>query len=180
MEESSFLNPAGVISASHLHEGMFVADFGAGSGFFTRAAARKVGEQGVVWAVDLEGPLLARLKNMAAGENLLNVEVVQGDVSVVGGSHLPEGAFDLVIAANILFHIEEKYELVAEARRILKKGGQVVAIDWTGSHGGLGPREDHVVTRAQAEKLFEAQGFMIMRDVPAGPYHWGFVAKKKQ
>lgn len=176
---STFLNPASVVTAAHLHEGLYVADLGTGSGFFARAAARVVGESGVVWAVDMNRELLPRLKNMAAEEGLKNIEVVQGSADVVGGTHLPEGAFDLVIAANLLFSLEHKHEFVAEVRRILKKGGQVIVIDWSSSHGGLGPHETHVVSQADAEKMFEAQGFGLVRNVSAGEFHWGFIAKKK-
>lgn len=179
MEESTFLNPARVISAAHVHEGMYVADLGCGSGFFTRAAARAVGEQGVVWAVDIHSELLPRLKNLAHGEGLTNVEVVQGDAEVVGGTHLPDQAFDLAIAANILFSVGHKHEFVAEVRRILKKGGQAVVIDWSDSHGGFGPHEAHVVSRDAAAKMFEAQGMQVLRDMPAGEFHWGFIARKK-
>lgn len=158
---------------------MYVADLGAGSGFFTRAAARAVGEKGVVWAVDVHGDLLPRLKNLAAGEGLLNVEVVQGDAQIAGGTHLPAEAFDLAIAANILFTLEDRHEFAAELRRILKKGGQAVVIDWTSSHGGLGPHESHVIGRDAAENLFAQAGFQVVRDVPAGEYHWGFIVRKK-
>jgi ubiquinone/menaquinone biosynthesis C-methylase UbiE len=158
---------------------MYVADLGAGSGFFTRAAARVAGERGVVWAVDTNRELLPRLKNLAESEGLTNVEVVEGNVEVVGGTHLPDGAFDLAIASNILFSLEHKHEFVGEIRRILKKGGQVIVIDWSDSHGGLGPHPDHVVTSEAAEKMFETQGLQVVRAVPAGEFHWGFIARKK-
>ena len=158
---------------------MYVADLGSGSGFFTRAAARAVGAGGVVWAIEAQRELLPRLKNLAEGEGLKNVEVLQGDAEVVGGTHLPDGAFDIAIAANILFSVEHKHEFVAEVRRILKKGGQALVIDWTDSHGGLGPHPGHVVTREAAEKMFESQSFSIVRAIHAGAYHWGFLARKK-
>ena len=179
MTEGSFLNPAEALKAVQLYEGMQVADFGAGSGFFTREAAREVGDGGAVWAVDLNRDLLPRIKTLATAEGLKNVEVVQGDVEVLGGSHLPDAQFDLVIAANILFALENKGELVAEVRRVLKPGvGRALVIDWAGSFGGLGPREDHLVTEEQVRKLFEGHGFVSAGKVPAGAYHWGFLARK--
>ncbi len=179
MEASTFLNPTMVVEAAHLSEGMSVADLGSGAGFFTRAAARVVGVSGVVWAVDIQGELLPRLKNMAAGEGLENVEVVQGDASVVGGTHLPAATFDAAFATNIFFSVEDKGEFVAEIRRILKKNGEAIVIDWSASHGGLGPHTDHVFTREEALKLFESQGFTLVREVAAGEYHWGFIVRKK-
>ncbi len=162
-----------------MHEGMYVADLGTGSGFFARAAARVVGPQGVVWAVDAQQEMLPRLKNVAEGEGLANIEVLQGDAEVVGGTHLPEGAFDMAIAANILFSVEHKHEFVAEVRRILKKGGVALVVDWSDSHGGLGPHPGHVVTEVQAHKLFEDQNFSIVKKLHTGAYHWGFTARKK-
>ena len=179
MKDSTFLNPLEAIASAHVHEGMHVADFGAGSGFFTRAAARDVGESGEVWAVDSNRELLPRIKTLANAEGLQNVEVINGDVGKEGGSNLPDNAFDLVIATNILFIIENKDACIAEMKRILKKGGRVLAIDWTDSWGGLGPHKDHVITEDPARELFEKNGFVVGDTIPAGTYHWGFIARKK-
>ncbi len=179
MEESSFLNPTKVIRAAGVHEGMQVADFGAGSGFFTRTAARSVGESGVVWAVDLQRDLLPRIKNLAAAEGLHNVEVVYGDISHEGGSNLPAEKVDFVIAANVLFMTEHKQEALREIARVLKVGGHALIIDWTNSHGGLGPHPEHVITLSAAKILFEKNGFTVLHETPAGAYHWGFVVRKK-
>ncbi len=169
---------------SGMHEGMQVADFGAGSGFFTRAAARAVGgpsaDGGAVWAVDINRELLPRIKTLAEAEGLKNVEVIQGDVEVAGGSHLPDSHFDFCIAANLLFALEHRGECVGEIRRILKTGGgRALVVDWTDSWGGLGPHKDHVITEAAARKLFEAHGFVYVGAVPAGNYHWGFIVRRK-
>lgn len=163
-----------------MHEGMQVADFGAGSGFFARAAAREVGDGGAVWAVDINRDLLPRIKTLASAEGLQNVEVLQGDVEALGGTHLPDNHFDFCIATNLLFVIENKGECVAEIRRVLKPGsGKALVIDWTDSWGGLGPHKDHVIKEAEARKLFEGHGFVFVDRVPAGEYHWGFVVRRK-
>lgn len=179
MAESSFLNPRKVMHAVKLHDGDKVADFGAGSGFFAREAARQAGGKGVVWAVDAHQDMLPRLKNHAAEEGLINVEVVHGNVEKEKGSHLPADNFDLVIVANMLFAADHKEMVVKEAKRVLRVGGRVLVIDWKDSFNGMGPHKDHVVSEDHGRTLFELGGFTYVEPVPAGDFHWGFIARKR-
>lgn len=180
MEEGSFLNPVAVVHAAKIHEGMQVADLAAGSGFFTRAAAREVGESGEVWAVDPSRELLPRIKNLGIAEGLHNIEILHGNPEHADGTKLPPEHFDFVILANALFSAENKEGLVREAKRVLKKVGRALVVDWRASFGGLGPHEDHIVTEEKAQQLFEKGGFTFVENVPAGAYHWGFVVRKKK
>jgi len=178
MEESSFLIPSVTLAAAHVEEGMHVADFGAGSGFFTIAAAGLVGASGVVWAVDMQPDLLTRIKSHALAAHHKNVEIVRGDLEAPKGSSLPEGQFDLVMVTNILFSLEHTKPFIEEAWRVLKPDGRVLVVDWKDSFDGMGPHPDHVVTAGKARDLFEKGGFAYIGDVPAGEYHWGFLVRK--
>ncbi|HEV8667020.1 MAG TPA: methyltransferase domain-containing protein [Candidatus Paceibacterota bacterium] len=178
MEESSFLNPTYALQNAGLHEGQDVADFGAGSGFFTRAAARIVGD-GQVWAVDDNGELLTRIKSLCLAEGIHNVDILRGNIESPKGCGLPAQHFDMVIAANILFSAHNKHQVVTEISRVLKKTGRALVIDWSSSHGGLGPHPDHVISKEDARRLFEEGGFQYQATVPAGAYHWGFTVRKK-
>lgn len=176
--ESLFLNPHAVIQAAHIRAGSRVADLAAGSGFFARAAARHAGLEGEVWAVDPHPGLLARLKNLAAAEGLRNIEVLRGTPDRVGGTRLPDNSMDVCIIANALFSLSDRAAAATEARRVLRKAGRVVLVDWSGSHGGLGPHPEHVVTKKEAQELFERAGFAGAEDIPAGSYHWGLILRK--
>jgi ubiquinone/menaquinone biosynthesis C-methylase UbiE len=177
--ESSFLNPQRTLEAAHISEGSRVADLAAGSGFFARAAARAAGPEGLVWAIDPNPDMLPRLKNLGAGEGLRNMEVVRGTAEKLGGTKLPDATMDVAILANALFSIEDKRAAAAEAYRILRRAGRVILVDWTDSHGGLGPHPSHVVSAAEARKIFEAAGFTQAEDIPAGAYHWGLILRKR-
>jgi ubiquinone/menaquinone biosynthesis C-methylase UbiE len=177
--ESSFLNPAKVVSVAGIDQGHMVADFGAGAGFFTRAVARAVAPAGSVWAVDMHRDMLPRIKNLALAEGLHNVEVVHGDASHIGGTHLPENTFDFCLVTNLLFAVECRGCVAEEAARVLKRGGKVVLVDWLGSYGGLGPHARDVVGKVDALKFFEPAGFTFVSDIPAGEFHWGCILKKK-
>lgn len=178
VEQSAFLNPQAAVHAAKIHDGLEVADFGAGSGFFTRAAARAVGPQAKVWAIDAHPDMLSHVKNLGLAEGLKNIEVVRGDIEREGGSHLPPESMDMVIAANVLFSAADRQAFIKEMRRVLKRSGRALVIDWSGSFGGLGPTEAHVVTEREARKLFEDAGFTYVENIPAGAYHWGFLVRK--
>ncbi len=176
--ESSFLNPTTALESLELHAGLRVADLAAGAGFFARAAARLVAP-GEVWAVDPNPELLARLKNLALTEGLRNIEVVRGDIERHGGSQLPDAAFDAALVVNALFTARRKEAVAQEANRVLKRGGALLVVDWSESHGGLGPHPDHVVTESAAKEIFEQAGFAAVGRAAAGGYHWGVILRKK-
>src|SRR3989344_920297 len=154
MAIGEFLSPQKALRAAHIEEGMSVADFGVGAGFFARAAARAAGPSGIVWAVDCHREGLARVRALAAGEGLFNIELSPGSIEEKGGSHLPDESMNLVIAANVLFSCERKEGVVEEIWRVLKPRGKALLIDWSGSWGGLGPQPEYVVPEVRALELF--------------------------
>lgn len=176
--QGSFLNPADALAALELHSGIRVADLAAGSGFFTRTAARMVAP-GEVWAVDADQGLLARIKSLAASEGLRNVEVLHGNIERAGGSHLPDAHFDAVLLVNALFSARHRDTVMSEAARVLKRGGVALVVDWSDSHGGLGPHPEHVFSQADAVALAHAAGLAAVGTAPAGAYHWGVILRKK-
>lgn len=162
-----------------LREGMRVADFGAGSGAYTLAMAKRVGSTGYVYAVEVQQNLLERLASVAREARAPNVKVVWGDVDKQGGSKLRDQSVDLVLIANVLFQSDSRYTLALEAKRVLRPGGRVVVIDWLGSFGNLGPTPDRVITMGEARPIFEQAGFKFINEFPAGANHYGVIFLKQ-
>ena len=176
---SHFLNPKQAVTLAKIRDSMKVADFGAGSGFFTRAAAHQVGPNGLVYAIDVNRGLLGRLDAMAILEGYTNIEYVCGDLETPHGSALPENSVDVVIISNLLFIAEHKDRIIEEAWRILHKGGRAIVIDWKDSFNNMGPHKDHVVTREDVIALAEkGGGFSYLEDIEAGDFHYGVILKK--
>ncbi len=174
-----FSDPDKNIRQFSLAQGWRVADLGAGSGAYTFAAANAVGADGRVYAVDVSADLLSKVSNEARRLHLKGpVDVVRGDLERRGGSGLRDAHIDAVIAANLFFQIEHKRELVREIARILRVGGRVLLVDWSGSFGGIGPHPDHVFPKEEARRLFEEQGFTAQGSIDAGAHHYGLVFKK--
>jgi ubiquinone/menaquinone biosynthesis C-methylase UbiE len=173
-----FSDPKRNVDELGLSHGRTVADFGAGSGFYTLEAARAVGGTGRVYAIDAQKDLLERLKKNAHNERLGHVDVIAGDLEKLGGSKLRESSCDAVIASNILFMLENRKNFLLEAKRVLKPNGQLLLVDWAGSFSGMGPHSDHVVYKDDAVKLCLSAGFRLDREIHAGSHHYGIIFRK--
>ena len=112
---------------------MTVADFGSGSGHYVLAAAKKMNNSGVVYAIDIQKNLLETIKSEAAKQHLSNVDIIWADIESREGTKLASGTLDFAIASNILFQIGDKEILVKEIKRTLKNGGRAAVIDLSAS-----------------------------------------------
>ena len=174
-----FSDPEKNIEQFDLGKGSHVADFGAGSGFYSFAAAKAVGGAGKVYAVDVQKSLLEKLKNEARNvKHFKNIEIIWADLDHVGGTKLRENSMDAIIAANVFFQLEQKDNACTEIKRILKPGGRVLFVDWVSSFGGIGPQPQSVVPESEAKKLFEKHGFTEDRFIDAGAHHYGIIFRK--
>ncbi|MCR4330770.1 MAG: methyltransferase domain-containing protein [Patescibacteria group bacterium] len=173
-----FSDPKKNVEQLHLREAMTVADFGAGSGAYSIAAAQAVGDSGKVYAVEVQKDLLQKLKNEATSSGVHNIEVLWGDIEVLHGTKIRDQAVDAVIISNVLFQAEDKRGVLNEANRILRPGGSILLIDWIDSFGGLGPHPDEVLTQTVAKKLCTEALFTYEKDIMAGAHHYGMIFKK--
>ncbi len=170
-----FSDPESVITQSYVGEGMTVADFGAGVGFYSLALARKVGEYGRVFAIDVLPDHLRKLSNEALHRGFNNIEVIQSDLEADKGSGLLAASVDRIIIANTLFQADHPEKIAIEAKRVLKHDGKVAVIDWAESFNQIGPHPDHVISKDEARACFENAGFIFQSFIEAGTHHYGML-----
>ncbi|MDE0027003.1 MAG: class I SAM-dependent methyltransferase, partial [Spirochaetaceae bacterium] len=106
--------------------GATVVDYGCGPGYFTLAAARMVGPEGKVYAVDLEPRMVELVRRRAAEAGLANVAAVASDGT---RADLPDAVADYIICVQIMHYAEGRGDRVAIARdlsRLLNAGGSVL------------------------------------------------------
>lgn len=175
----AFIEPEKVIAYFELRPDTQVADFGAGTGAYALAMSRAVLPNGKVYAVDVQKELLITLKNRIQTEHVGNIELLWGDIEILGGSKIADQVVDFVLISNVLFQTKAGYQLALEVKRILKADGRVAVIDWTDSFGNMGPTPEMVVTALEAKKIFESAGFQFNKDFPAGDNHYGIIFKKR-
>ena len=157
----AFADPKGNIEQLGKIEGMQIADFGAGVGAYTIPLAKKVGDFGRVYAVEVQKDLLAKIQNTAQEENVTNVDVLWGDIERVGATKLSDKSVNIVIIANVFFEVENKPGMVAEAHRVLASKGRILFVDWKDSYGGMGPLPEMIVIPEEARRYFENNGFIL-------------------
>ncbi|MDE1975080.1 MAG: class I SAM-dependent methyltransferase [Patescibacteria group bacterium] len=173
-----FSDPATNIARLGLTDGMKVADIGAGSGFYSLEAARRVGPSGHIYAIDVQKDLLERLRSVAQAQGLHNIEVVWGNAEKIGGTKLREGIADRAVASNVLFQIPVQLQdnFILELKRILKPGGKAMLIDWS-EVSPLGPKT--VVPSVKAQGMFERNGFLLDQSFGAGEHHYGMIFQRR-
>ena len=152
-----------------------VAEFGCGYGTFTIPAAKII--KGVIYALDIEPEMVRITSEEANSKNLDNVKAIVRDF-IVDGSGLPEESVDYVMLFNIL-HLENPGVLLAEAERILKKGGKLGIIHW--NYDPMTPRGPSMSIRPKPGdciKWARAAGFGDPRQFDLKPHHYGIVLVK--
>ncbi|HJN62973.1 MAG TPA: methyltransferase domain-containing protein [Candidatus Paceibacterota bacterium] len=173
----AFTDPKENLKELNLNDGMVVADLGAGVGNYTMLASKEVGS-GKVYAIDVQNGLLEKLQNDAIQKGISNIEIIWANLEKEAGSKLADNSVDAVIISNILFLIEDKNSFIAEAKRILRTGGEALVVDWSDSFSGLGPQQEHILSEEDAQKLFKDNNFEIKKILfDAGEHHYGFIAK---
>ena len=100
-----------VASCSH------VLELGSAGGYLTAAAAEAVGPNGLLVSLDIQRPLLRRLRARLSLESPL---LVQANALLLP---FRDGAFDVVILAGVLGELPDRPKALGEIRRVLAPGG---------------------------------------------------------
>ena len=173
-----FVIPDMAVTHFHLVEGDVVADFGSGSGFFSQALSKAVGETGKVYACEIQKQLVEKIGDQSRQDGLINIYPLWCDLEEENGIKIGTGELDAALLANTLFMIDDKEAGVKEMGRTVRQGGKFFVIDWTESFSGMGPQPGNVITADETTALFESNGFVLDREYPTGDHHYGLAFRK--
>jgi ubiquinone/menaquinone biosynthesis C-methylase UbiE len=119
--QASILNPftEQLLRRAGISTGMRVLDLGCGVGDLCLIAARLVGHQGSVVAVDIDQPALATAQQRAREQGLANISLVQSRID----EYQPDQPFDAVIGRHILLHVPDPLHVLKSSWERLREGG---------------------------------------------------------
>jgi len=127
-------------------EGKAVADVGAGSGWFTVRAAKRVGAAGVVYAVDINAEAVRYIGERAQKEQLQNVKAI---LSKPDDPLLPGHSIDAVLLLKTYHEVSRPVVLLRNLRPALRPGAKIGVIDRNGNGEDHGVGRDVVVQEAK-------------------------------
>lgn len=171
-----FSDPIQNLKQLGLRDDMIVADLGAGTGFYSIAAAHMV-PRGKVYAIEIQKDFLETINNKTKELNLKNLEAFWCDIEEKNGTHLKDNIVDVVIVSNVIFQAEDKDAFIKEAKRILKNDGRMLFVDWSPDSRMFGEKKGHFISKEDSMRLLEDNGFSVEREIDAGVHHYGFIFK---
>lgn len=132
-DRARFVKMAGTKNGSR------VLDMGTGHGLFAKCIAQKVGENGLVIAMDVSSDHVKEARALFKKEQLSDVAlVVKADLRWIP---IRSGILDAVMSYNFLCSINVPSGLsrvFSEAKRILKEEGRIIATDYFSK-----PKDEH-------------------------------------
>ena len=127
--------------------GKTVADIGAGSGWFTVRAAKRVAVNGQVYAVDINPEATRYIGERAQKEHLQNVKTI---LSQPDNPLLPPDSVDAVLMLKTYHEIAHPVTLLKNLRAALRPGAKVGIIDRKGNGENHGVEKNVVIQEAKA------------------------------
>jgi ubiquinone/menaquinone biosynthesis C-methylase UbiE len=139
-----------VMDLLHITPGKTIADIGAGGGWFTVRAARRVGPSGKVLAEDINPKYLEAIRQRTQRESLSNVVEVLG---APDDPHLAPDSLDAALMLKVYHEIAHPELLLGHLRMALKPGARFGIIDRNGNGA------DHGLDEKVLRNEVEATGF---------------------
>lgn len=170
-ERYKLLQPEKTLSKFGLVAGMTFVDIGAGTGFYSRAASEIVGENGVVYALDMSPEMVEILKKNGTRDNM---RVLLSDEY-----RLPveNATSDLTLVSTVLHENTDVQKLLDEASRATKSSGKILIIEWKKQDEEAGPAKEERL--GQDELLKQLSSYDVVEQGDLTRSHYYLVIRRK-
>ncbi len=150
-----------VMDILKISEGKSVADLGAGSGWFTTRAAKRVGGKGKVYAVEINQEYINHINERAKKENFTNIRTVLGTED---NPKLSAKSVDAVLILKTYHEIGQPVKVLQNLKKSLKKDALLGIIDRNGKGDDHGIDKEKVVEEARRAGFVLKEEFDFTKD----------------
>lgn len=170
------IDPQMLFRKGQIQQGMHIADLGCGrTGHIVFPASNIIGEEGIVYAVDILKDVLKIVRKRAKINNEENIHTVWADLEQVGHTSIPEDSLHVGYLVNTLCQSQDIPAIMQEASRLLREKSRLVVVDWSKKDIPFGPNEENYVDFEEVKDLAKDEGFTTQEEFGAGDYHHGLV-----
>ena len=168
----SYQKPSEVLDALAIKTGETIADIGAGSGYFSLRMAQRVGEAGLIYAVDVNPEMVRYVNRKVRDLGLQNHRSVLADPD---DPLLAEDSVDRIFICDTWHHIGNQNEYLELLKKAMRPGGQVVMIDFKKKELPVGPPTEMKVSREALIDQMAGAGFKLLEEHTFLPYQYFLV-----
>ncbi len=164
--------PDEVIAALDLKAGETMADIGAGSGYFSFRFARKLGDNGRVYAVDVNSDMILHMNRYIRDKKVKNVTTI---LSAADDPLLQDASINRFFICNTWHHVQSRPQYIALMKKMLKPGGQIIIVDYKKKQLPVGPPPEMKMARREVIGEMEGNGFKLAKEHTFLPYQYFLV-----
>ena len=158
-------SPDVILNAIEIKPDFVVVDLGCGSGYFTVPLAAKAKK---VYGIDVQKEMIDYLREKIRKLKIKNVTLIVSKPSEIP---LENESVDVLLSVNTLHEFGNRERMIEEMKRVVKKGGRLLIVDFMKKDTGFGPPVTIRVSKTEAVKLFETKGF-VLAEKRELPYHY--------
>ena len=159
--------PDRAIAALNLRPGMWVADVGAGTGYYSIRLAKAVSPGGIVIANDIQPEMLERLRANAGVQGVDNIETVLGTES---DPKLPAEKLDLVLLIDVYHEFSRPQRMLDRIREALKPDGRLILLEFKKEDPSVPIRPEHKMSVAEVRAEVSPEGYQFEKVVDTLPW----------
>ena len=156
-------NPKLAVKLLNLKKNMIVADFGAGTGYFTSHLAEQCS---LVFAVDIQPEMIELNKKNMRSKNLKNVQYI---LNTPKKTMLPINSVDLILLVDVYHELEFPYEVLNDMKKSLKPNGLIVLLEFRAEDPRVPIKPLHKMSVSQISKEMNFIGLELFRNIQKLP-----------
>ena len=166
-----------LLEALALKPGESVADIGAGTGYFSWRMAKRVGDKGKIYAVEIQQEMLdllmAAMKQQGVADRVLPV------LGTVQDPKLPAAGIDTILLVDVYHEFDFPFEMTRAMIAALKPGGRIVFVEYRGEDPDVPIKLLHKMTEAQVKKELSIHPVKFERTLTMLPQQHIMVFRKQ-